>query len=334
MKKNQLIGLLTMAGVALTLASCQIAPVNATTKINSVDGAGSKTISMLVLVDGSCQIQPDTTSFVGNNNYFYIGDATFEDIKFTPKEDGAKVKLVLDGYLTNPNKLDSNQKVWDEFNEVVKSYIPEGFTFNCREVKSDDWNDDYMTNVPGADVTAWKGYVYSVSYSWDNVTSYIEKTKALIGQDAYAISHLQELDDASTPWAKFTKNEDNTYTWEEAYLVNYWSVYGVADKVLGSKYFNKAALGADYAITTDNAFSIALQEYQIGDGDKVIVKIDNQNGVDENQNPKFISATGTIKATETKDDSESNKKGCKGSASAGFISLLALAGLALKRRKN
>jgi len=42
--------------LGLALSSCQIAPVNATTKIDSVKGAGSKTLSALVLVDGSCQI--------------------------------------------------------------------------------------------------------------------------------------------------------------------------------------------------------------------------------------------------------------------------------------
>lgn len=44
--------------LGLALSSCQIAPVNATTKIDSVKGAGSKTLSALVLVDGSCQIEP------------------------------------------------------------------------------------------------------------------------------------------------------------------------------------------------------------------------------------------------------------------------------------
>lgn len=330
MNKKQFTGFLTMVAGTLLLASCQIAPVNATTTITSSKGAGSKTISVLVLVDGSCQIEPDTTSFPGNDNYFYLEDVDFSDITITPKADGAKVKLFLDGYLTNPNKKETAQEVWTEFNSVVESYIPEGFEFKCTEIKSSDWKDEYMTTIPDATVSAWKGYVYSVSYSWDSVADYMEKTKTLVG-DSYAESHLQELDDAGTPWAKITKNDDGTTTWSEAYLVNYWSVYGVADKVMASEYFNKAALGDAYAITTDNAFSVSLQEFQVGEGEKVIVKIDNKNGVDENLNPKFISATGIIKE-------KSNNVGLYVGIGVGAVIVIAgigaVAYIALRRKRK
>ena len=293
MNKKHFSGLLTMAGLALVLSSCQIAPVNATTSITNAAGAGTKTISMLVLVDGSCQIEPNADLMLGNSDYWYFEDVDFSDITITPKADGAKVKLYHDGYLTNPNGKATVQEVWDEFNDVVESYVPEGFEFKCTEVKSSDWNDDYMTTVPDATVNAWKGYVYSVTYSWTSVEDYVTKTKTLIGE-SYAESHLQELDDAGTPWATLTKNDDGTSTWTEAYLVNYWSVYGVADKVLSSEYFNKAALGDAYAITTDNAFSVALQEFKIGESESVFVKIDNKNGLNADLSPKFISATGVI----------------------------------------
>lgn len=245
--------------LGLALSSCQIAPVNATTKIDSVKGAGSKTLSALVLVDGSCQIEP--TPFGSNSSYYVVNSPDFSDVQFTPKADGAKVKLALDGYLTNPNGLATTQAVWDEFNQVVESYVPEGFNFNLRTVQSSDWKDEYMDTVPGADVKAWKGYVYQVSYSWNSTEEYIEKTKKLIG-NSYEVSHLKEYEDEQQkPWASLTKNNDGTYTWSEAYLVNYWSVYDIADQVTGSKYFNRAALGADFAVTTDNTFAVALQEY-------------------------------------------------------------------------
>ena len=122
------------------------------------------------------------------------------------------------------------------------------------------------------------------------------KAKKLIG-NSYEVSHLKEYEDEQQkPWASLTKNDDGTYTWSEAYLVNYWSVYDIADQVTGSKYFNRAALGADFAVTTDNTFAVALQEYRIGDSDPVTVQIDNTQGTDENMNLKFISATGSIKS--------------------------------------
>lgn len=242
--------------LGLALSSCQIAPVNATTKIDSVKGAGSKTLSALVLVDGSCQIEP--TPFGSNSSYYVVNSPDFSDVQFTPKADGAKVKLALDGYLTNPNGLATTQAVWDEFNQVVESYVPEGFNFNLRTVQSSDWKDEYMDTVPGADVKAWKGYVYQVSYSWNSTEEYIEKTKKLIG-NSYEVSHLKEYkDEQQKPWASLTKNNDGTYTWSEAYLVNYWSVYDIADQVT--------------------------------------VQIDNTQGTDENMNLKFISATGSIKS--------------------------------------
>lgn len=185
--------------LGLALSSCQIAPVNATTKIDSVKGAGSKTLSALVLVDGSCQIEP--TPFGSNSSYYVVNSPDFSDVQFTPKADGAKVKLALDGYLTNPNGLATTQAVWDEFNQVVESYVPEGFNFNLRTVQSSDWKDEYMDTVPGADVKAWKGYVYQVSYSWNSTEEYIEKTKKLIG-NSYEVSHLKEYEDEQQkPWA-------------------------------------------------------------------------------------------------------------------------------------
>lgn len=297
MNKKRFTGLLTIAAAALVLSSCQVAPVNATTTINSTSGAGSKTISALVLVDGSCQIAPDKTAFEGNNDYFYIEDADFSDITFEPKYDDfgnvARVKMVQDGYLTNPNGKETTQEVWDEFNQVVESYVPEGFEFKCTEVKSANWDDKYMDEIPTSnDVTEWKGYVYSVTYSWDSVEDYMAKTKTLVGH-VYDDSHLKELDDLGTPWASISKNDDGTYTWKEAYLVNFWSVYGIADNVMESEYFNRAALGADFTVTTEQAFSVALQEYTMGEK-TTLVKIDNKNGVDDQLNPKFIEITGTL----------------------------------------
>lgn len=294
MNKKSFTCLLTITGLGLLLTSCQAAPINATTKITSSKGAGSKTLSALVLVDGSSQIEPDLESFAGNDTYYYIEDSKFDTVTYTPKSDGAKVGMIKDGYLTNPNNKTSCQEIWNEFNDVVKSYIPTGFDFQLREIKSDNWDDSYMDQAPASDVFAFKGYVYSLTYSWTSVSDYIAKTKTLMG-DSYEFSELKEAEDEGQKWAKIEKNDDGTYTWSEAHLVNYWSVYDIADKVTSSTYFNKAALGEDFKITTDNAFAVAMQEYQIGESDPVIVKIDNKSGLDENKNLKFISATGIIK---------------------------------------
>lgn len=288
MNKKHITSLFALTGLVLFLSSCQVAPVNAKTTITSTEGAGSKTISTLVLVDGSAQITADAESFPGNNNYFYIEDSTFENVEFTPKADGAKAKLYHDGYLTNPNGKGTVKEIWEEFASKVQDYVPEGFELTTRTVQSDDWKDEYMETVPGAEVTAWKGYVFSVTYSWENVEEYIAKTKTLIGEN-YEVSELQELDDAGTPWVTFTKGEENVYTWSEAYVVNYWSAFGVFDGVMNSEYFNKNG------INTFDGFSVALQEYVIGESDPVIVKVDNLNTKDENGNLKFVSAKGVVK---------------------------------------
>ena len=279
---------ITALAACLLLAGCQVAPVNATTSITSTEGAGTKTISLLALVDGSAQITPDAESFPNNNNYFYIEDADFSEVTFTPKADGAKAKLYWDGYLANPNGKTTVKEVWEEFTTVVESYIPEGFEFKATTIQSENWDDAYMETVPGADVLEWKAYVYSVTYSWANVDEYISKTKALIGTETYEQTELKELEDAGTPWATFTNNGDNTYTWKEAYSINYWSVFGVADKVMNSDYFNRNDLN------TSDAFSVALQEFKIGESDPTIVKVDNLNSLNEDFTPKFIEATGTI----------------------------------------
>ena len=279
---------ITALAACLLLAGCQVAPVNATTTITSAEGAGTKKISLLALVDGSAQITPDAESFPNNANYFYIEDADFSNVTFTPKADGAKAKLYHDGYLTNPNGKATVKEVWEEFTTVVESYIPEGFEFTATTIQSENWDDAYMETVPGPEVLEWKAYVYSVTYSWANVEEYITKTKALIGAEAYEVSELKELEDAGTPWATFTNNGDNTYTWREAYSINYWSVFGIADKVLASEYFNKNG------INTSDAFSVALQEFKIGESEAEIVKVDNLNSSNEDLTPKFIEATGTI----------------------------------------
>lgn len=285
---------ITALAACLLLAGCQVAPVNATTTITSSEGAGSKTISALVLVDGSCQIDADLESFPGNTSYYRVDNIDFTNLELTPKADGAKVRLYHDGYLTNPNGKATCKEVWEEFNGVVESYVPEGFEFKCTEVKSANWTDDYMETVPDATVSEWKGYVYSVTYSWANVEEYISKTKTLIGADAYEISQLKEMEDAGLAWAKFETLENNQFKWSEAWYVNYWSVYGTADKVMGSEYFNKAALGAEFAITTENAFSISLQQFTIGESESVTIKVDNTSGSNEDLSVKMIEATGTI----------------------------------------
>ena len=293
-KKQKLTSLLALTGLGIVLASCQIAPVNATTSITSAEGAGTKTISALVLVDGSAQINPDAESFPGNGEYYYIEDSTFENVTFTPKADGAMVNLYHDGYLTNPNNLTTVKEVWEEFASKVADYIPEGFTLETRTVQSENWTDDYMETKQGTGAhTEWKGYVFSVTYSWANVAEYMAKTKALIGETLYESTELQELDDEGTPWVTFTAGENNTYTWREAYVVNYWSAYGIFDPVMHSEYFNLAN-----GITTANGFAVAMQEYVIGEGQAQIVKVDNKNSLDAENNLKFIEATGTIAASQ------------------------------------
>ena len=279
---------ITALAACLLLAGCQVAPVNATTSITSTEGAGTKTISLLALVDGSAQITPDAESFPNNANYFYIEDADFSEVTFTPKADGAKAKLYWDGYLTKPNGKETVKEIWEEFTTVVESYIPEGFEFKATTIQSENWDDAYMETVPGAEVLEWKAYVYSVTYSWANVDEYVSKTKALIGTETYEQTELKELEDAGTPWATFTNNGDNSYTWREAYSINYWSVFGVADQVMNSEYFNRNGLN------TSDAFSVALQEFKIGESDPTIVKVDNLNSLNEDLTPKFIEATGTI----------------------------------------
>lgn len=292
MKKRKLFTLGAFATLALGIASCQAVPINASTTITNTNGAGSKTISAFMLVDGSCQIEPSTGIKEGNEAYYLIEDADFSEVSFTPKVDGAKVKYIADGYFTNPNNLSTPQEIWDEFNGVVESYIPEGFEFSITEVQSSGWNDDYMSNIPGPEVTEWKAYVYHVTYSWESVDEYIEKTKVLMGE-SYGFSHLAELEEAGTPWATFKKDGDE-YVWSEAYLVNYWSVYDICDQIMNSDYFNNAPFGPDYAVTTDNAFCCALQTYKIGDGEEVTVLIDNLNGLDSSANPIFIEARGKL----------------------------------------
>jgi len=293
MNKVKTFSAVAVAALSLVLTSCQIAPVNAQTTITSTAGAGSKTISALVLVDGSCQIAPDAESFPSNTSYYYVDDVDFSSPTITPNPNGAKVRMYLDGYLANPNALTSCQAVWDEFNTQVEAAIPVGFTFNMETIQSDDWDDAYMETPPDATISAWKGYVYQVSYSWKSTAEYISKTTNLIGE-SYSISDLQELDDAGTPWATLVENDDDTYTWSEAYLVNFWSVYDIADRLMSSEYFNRDAIGVDYRVTTDSGFSISMQQYTIGESDSVTVKIDNDNGLNDDLSMKFISATGVL----------------------------------------
>lgn len=282
------------ASAGLLLTACQVAPVNAKTVITDVNGAGNKTISMLMLVDGSVQMTADTTSFPGNNNYFYVDDATFENVTFDPKAD--KVSYISDGYFTNPNHLATAQEIWNEFNAKVESVVPEGFNFSISTVQSANWNDKYMGEAKAESTNTtneWKAYVYHLSYSWNNVEEYIAKTKKLIGKN-YASSELAELDDANTPWVSFTEGEDSVFTWKECYTVNYWSVYDLVDTVMDSELFNRDALGATYHVETSSAFQVALQEYQIGEGEAVKVKIDNTSTTDENNAVIFIEAKGKV----------------------------------------
>ncbi len=294
-KKATMLGL-GVLGAAL-LASCQICPVNANTIITDQNGAGSKTISLFSLVDGSIQIAADS-SFEGNSNYFYIDDATFENPTFTSKAD-AYVSYAKDGYFTNPNGKATVAEMWTEWNERIKSIIPTGFSFSIDTKQSSGWNDSYM-ELSTADMKTtnttneWKAYVYHLTYSWNNVEEYISKTKTLIGSTNYAVSELAELDDAGTAWASLTKNSDDTYTWKECYTVNYWSVYGYIDTMIHGDLFNAAALGADFAVATSSAFSISMQQYKIGDGEETKIKIDNTSTTDKDGNVKFVSATGKI----------------------------------------
>lgn len=280
--------------VGLLLTACQVAPVNAKTVITDVNGAGNKTISMLMLVDGSVQMTADTTSFPGNNNYFYVDDATFENVTFDPKAD--KVSYISDGYFTNPNHLTSAQEIWNEFNAKVQSVVPTGFDFSISTVQSANWDDKYMSEAK-ADSTnttnEWKAYVYHLSYSWNNVDEYIAKTKTLIGKN-YVSSELAEIEDAGNAWVSFTEGDDSVFTWKECYTVNYWSVYDLVDTVMDSELFNRDALGSAYRVETSSAFTVALQEYQIGEGEAVKVKIDNTSTTDENNNVKFIEAKGKV----------------------------------------
>lgn len=318
---------LVLAGAAL-LASCQVSPVSANTVITDANGAGNKTISMFCLVDGSVQMTMGDADMPGNNNYVYIDDATFSNPTFTPKENNF-VSYIRDGYFTNPNKLTTSQAIWDEFNDKVRSVVPSGFTFTIDTKQSSGWQDSYMDQDkknPDNKTNEWKAYVYHVSYSWSNVQEYITKTKTLIGTN-YATSELADLDDANTAWVSFTKGENDTYTWKECYTVNYWSVYGMIDSVLSSNLFNRAALGADYAVATSSAFTISMQQYKIGEGDEVKVKVDNTSTTDAEENVKFIEASGKIA-----------KKGCGGEIiGTSVVALAALAGvaaLAIKRKKG
>ena len=282
---------------ATMLASCQICPVNANTLITDENGAGSKTISLFSLVDGSVQITADS-SFEGNGNYYYFDDADFSNPSYTPKE-GNFVSYAKDGYFRNPNGKTTVADMWTEWNARIESIIPEGFSFSIDTKQSSGWNDSYM-ELAKADMATtnttneWKAYVYHVSYSWNNVAEYISKTKALIGTSNYEVSELAELDDAGTPWASLTKNSDDTYTWKECYTVNYWSVYGYIDTMIHGDLFNAAALGADYAVATSSAFSISMQQYKIGEGEETKIKIDNISTTDDNGDVKFVSATGKI----------------------------------------
>lgn len=335
-KKQKLTSLLALTGLGIVLASCQVAPVNAKTTITSADGAGSKTISTLLLVDGSAQITADAESFPGNNNYFYIEDSTFENVSFTPKADGAMVNLYHDGYLTNPNGKATVKEVWEEFASKVADYIPEGFQLETRTVQSANWSDDLMETKQSTGAhTEWKGYVFSVTYSWANVSEYIQKTKTLIGS-SYDVTELQELDDSNTPWATFTAGENDTYTWKEAYVVNYWSAFGIFDGVMNSQYFAKNG------INTFDGFSVAMQEYVIGESDSVIVKVDNLNTTDAEGKVKFIEASGVIKAAQQPSEPQEpqepqepkSKTGLFVGIGAGVVALLAaLAFFFIKRKK-
>ena len=91
----------------------------------------------------------------------------------------------------------------------------------------------------------------------------------------------KELDEEETPWVTFTQDGDE-YVWSEAYVVNYWSAYGIINNVMDSQYFSRND------VTTDNAFSVGLQEYKIGESDPVKVKIDNKNGENEDGSVKFM----------------------------------------------
>ncbi len=329
--KAKIVGLALLgAGV---LASCQICPVNANTVITDANGAGSKTISLFSLVDGSVQMAADT-SFEGNGNYYYIDDATFASPTFTPKE-GNYVSYAKDGYFRNPNGKATVAEMWTEWNARIESLIPTGFSFSIDSKQSSGWNDSYM-ELSKADMATsnttneWKAYVYHVSYSWSNVEEYISKTKTLIGSENYDVSELAELDDAGKPWASLTKGDGDIYTWKECYTVNYWSVYGYIDTMIHGDLFNAAALGADYAVATSSAFSISMQQYKIGEGEESKVKIDNISTTDEDGNVKFVSASGKIVK-------KTNVGAIVGGVVGGIAAVIIIAGLIVffsKRKKK
>ena len=287
------LGATAVAGIVL--ASCQIAPVNSELTITDASGAGSKTIRLLALVDGSAQMAADT-SFAGNTAYYYVDDMTMTNVTYTQKTDGAKVDYVAAGVFTNPNKLASKAAVWEEWNAYIKSIIPTGFDFSISTIQSSGWNDSMMENV-AADPAfkEFKAYVYTLAFSFKSIDEYMSKTKTLIGDAAYKVSQLADIDKAGAKWATLTKGDKDVYTFSEAWYVNYWSVYGLSDIADHSKYFNLAAYGAGYELTTDNLFSVSQNSYKIGEGDVVKVKVDNKSGTDSSAlGVQFISATGTI----------------------------------------
>ena len=288
-----ILGATAVAGIAL--ASCQIAPVNSELTITDASGAGSKTIRLLALVDGSAQMAADT-SFAGNTAYYYIDDITMTNVTYTQKTDGAKVSYVDAGVFTNPNKLATKAAVWEEWNNYIKSIIPTGFDFSISTIQSSGWQDSMMANVTAdPSFNQFKAYVYTLTYSFKSIDEYMSKTKTLIGDTAYKVSQLADIEKAGSKWATLTKGDKDLYTFSEAWYVNYWSVYGLTDIADHSKYFNLAAYGAGYELTTDNLFSVSQNSYKIGEGDVVKMKVDNKTGTDSSElGVKFITATGTI----------------------------------------
>lgn len=296
MKTNKFLKVFGIAALmGVMLSSCQIAPINSRLTITDANGAGTKTINLLALVDGSAQMKADT-SFEGNTAYYYVDDIDMKNVSYTQKDDGAKVSYVDAGLFTNPNKLTTKTAVWEEWNAYIKTLIPEGFTFTISTIQSSGWDDTMMDNVT-ADPTfnQFKAYVYTLTYSFNNLDEYISKTKTLIGDTSYKVSQLNDIEKAGSKWATLAKGEKDVYTFSEAWYVNYWSVYGITDVADHSKYFNLAAYGAGYELTTDNLFSVSQNAYKIGEGDEVKVKVDNKSGTDSSElGVKFVTATGTI----------------------------------------
>lgn len=275
--------------VLLIVTGCQTSVVRQVTNFTDEDGAGSRTISVAVFLDGSCQL--NTNGEQGGDNWFVpaISNDSIKEGELPCNTTAALVSTAKDNGLVVPGNPDATiSEKWDALhNFVMENLSSEEFPITRRVLASSNWNDEMMTNPElNADKTEFKLWVYEIEYSWNDFDEYISKTKALIGEEAWEISDLKQVEDDQQAWTTWTKTKVDAQDGKgKAYKVDfseretvlYWSVYSRLLTVFESPNFDKTALGTEF---DDYFFTLSDVEYKLGEESKV-TQISHLDDVDE-----------------------------------------------------